>query len=249
MTLPVTTPLPPSEPLRLQANLSTRTADCPAPVRVGPRQMPILNFFFGFNGRVGRLAFAVGSTVASIIASVAIVMIGGNPFGTQPTLLLGAAALLLSVPMWALTVKRCHDLGMTGWWAIPPLASLPLAAHATELLTAATRDPGLLAEASMLAGIAAIACLASMWLTVKLCFFVGASGSNAFGPERTFAQSLFGDGTGTAGSETGPSWADTALATASAAPTSEAAAVRRAQATIALGPARQNATPAFGRRR
>ena len=211
--------------------------------------MALLSFFFAFNGRIGRLAFALGSTVAGIVSSVGMFMAGGNPFGTQPTLLLGAMGLLLSVPMWALTAKRCHDLGMTGWWAVPPLASMPLAAHATDLLAAATSNPSLMAEASALAAIAAIVCLVSMWLTVKLCFFVGASGSNAFGPERTYAQNLFGDGTGSETGETGPSWADTALAAAVTHPSSDVRTRPRAGAQLGLASAGGSATPPFGRRR
>ncbi len=212
--------------------------------------MPILNFFFGFNGRVGRMAFAIGSTVAGVVNSVGILMLGGNPFEIRTTLLLGAAAIVLSVPMWALTVKRFHDLGMSGWWAIPPFASLPLAAHATHLLTRSVNDPGLLAEASVVSAIAAIACLVGMGLSVKLCLFVGESGANAFGPERTFAQSLFGDGTGAVACETGPSWADKALAAAVVpVPKADTAATRGGGMILATASARHSAAPAFGRRR
>jgi uncharacterized membrane protein YhaH (DUF805 family) len=47
-----------------------------------------------------------------------------------PGLLLGAAWLFLLVPMLAVTARRLHDIGMTGWvmlvWFVPSVGSLIL---------------------------------------------------------------------------------------------------------------------------
>ena len=110
----------------------------------------MLNFFFGFNGRVRRSSYFFGALAAmclwtvlcvSLVAAIAVangavidpearsflvredVVIEGEPW-------MGIAfAALALLGLWsslALTVKRWHDVGMSGWFALltlPPFAN------------------------------------------------------------------------------------------------------------------------------
>lgn len=110
----------------------------------------MLNFFFGFKGRVRRSSYFFGAIGAmavwtvlcvSLVAAIAVangayidpeaqsflvsedVVIEGEPW-------MGVAfAVIALLGLWvslALTVKRWHDVGMTGWFALltlPPFAN------------------------------------------------------------------------------------------------------------------------------
>jgi uncharacterized membrane protein YhaH (DUF805 family) len=110
----------------------------------------VLNFFFGFEGRIRRSSYFFGALAAmclwsllcvSLVATVAVAN-GAHLDATSTSLVIddGAdwegSAWLLPVfgvlgllGLWsslALTVKRWHDVGMTGWFAIltlPPFAN------------------------------------------------------------------------------------------------------------------------------
>ena len=110
----------------------------------------MLNFFFGFEGRIRRSNYVFGALAAmclwsllcvSLVATVAVAN-GAHLDATSTSLVIddgadweGSACLLPVfgvlglVGLWsslALTVKRWHDVGMTGWFAIltlPPFAN------------------------------------------------------------------------------------------------------------------------------
>lgn len=110
----------------------------------------MLNFFFGFEGRIRRSNYFFGALAAmclwsvlcvSLIATVAVAN-GAHLDATSTSLVIddgadweGSAWLLPVfgvmglVGLWsslALTVKRWHDVGMTGWFAmltLPPFAN------------------------------------------------------------------------------------------------------------------------------
>lgn len=110
----------------------------------------MLNFFFGFEGRIRRSNYFFGALAAmclwsvlcvSLVATVAVAN-GAHLDATSTSLviddgaewegsawLLPVFAVLGLVGLWsslALTVKRWHDVGMTGWFAIltlPPFAN------------------------------------------------------------------------------------------------------------------------------
>lgn len=111
----------------------------------------MLNFFFGFNGRVRRSSYFFGAIAGmcawtvlcvSLVAAIAVangayidpeaqsflvredVVIDGEPW-------MGIAfAVIALLGLWvslALTVKRWHDVGQSGWFALltlPPFANL-----------------------------------------------------------------------------------------------------------------------------
>ncbi|MGE0698248.1 MAG: DUF805 domain-containing protein [Hyphomicrobiaceae bacterium] len=156
--------------------------------------MKAFQFFLGFQGRVDRMGFGLGTLVAAMVSNAALYLLGGKPFQIQPTPLLGALALVLSLPVWALTAKRYHDLGMSGWWSLLPFASVPLCLLGGIMLAVAVQQPGLMAQALLVLLLTLAALLLSMWHMVKLCFFKGTVGSNDFGPEPSLARDLLGSG-------------------------------------------------------
>lgn len=110
----------------------------------------MLNFFFGFHGRIRRSSYFFGALAAmclwtvlcvSSIAALAVAngaVVDGGAHGPVigddvnieggPWVGLGLAVLGL-IGLWssaALTVKRWHDVGMSGWFALltlPPFAN------------------------------------------------------------------------------------------------------------------------------
>ena len=109
----------------------------------------MLHFFFGFTGRIRRSSYFFGALAAmclwtilcvSAIAAIAVAsgatvetgsssfIIGDGDFDGSPWLPI-AFAILGLLGLWssaALTVKRWHVVGMTGWFALltlPPFAN------------------------------------------------------------------------------------------------------------------------------
>jgi uncharacterized membrane protein YhaH (DUF805 family) len=79
--------------------------------------------FFSARGRIGRLRYLAYSTGASLIHSLVAaegvrLAVG---FGS-PSLVVNVASLLaLGALLWfvAITgIKRCHDIGISGWWTV-----------------------------------------------------------------------------------------------------------------------------------
>jgi uncharacterized membrane protein YhaH (DUF805 family) len=111
----------------------------------------VFNFLFGFNGRVRRSSYFLGAIGAMLLWSVLCmvlfggflfansaqfdwsghgVILAGEPEDLQGGPVLGVLFLILAIlGLWAslaLTVKRWHDVGMTGWFALltlPPFAN------------------------------------------------------------------------------------------------------------------------------
>lgn len=97
-----------------------------------------MNFLFGFEGRVRRTSYLLGSIVANIVCSVilaSLVMTGlqiegdwtagdwealavdwaPNVFMALAGIVVGVAAFWITL---ALSVKRWHDVGVSGWFAL-----------------------------------------------------------------------------------------------------------------------------------
>jgi len=110
----------------------------------------VLNFFFGFEGRVRRSSYFFGALAAmclwsvlcvSVVAAIAVangahmdagatgLTIDGDGDNWDSAWALPVFGVLALIGLWssvALTVKRWHDVGMTGWFAIltlPPFAN------------------------------------------------------------------------------------------------------------------------------
>lgn len=76
--------------------------------------------FFSLDGRIGRRAFWIGFPAVLIALVMVDVLLGRTFLG--PILWLG-----LLFPLSAVLIKRLHDRGRTGWWALALAIPLPLA--------------------------------------------------------------------------------------------------------------------------
>lgn len=74
---------------------------------------------FSAQGRVGRLRYLAYSTGASLVYSLLIGLLGATLAGTSTATTI---TLLAYVPLLWFTVitgiKRCHDIGISGWWSL-----------------------------------------------------------------------------------------------------------------------------------
>lgn len=81
-------------------------------------QAVILGFanFFDFTGRSSRGAYwwwVLFSIIASLLAGIFDVLVLSNPEAVN---LSNAFAAATFIPSLALTVRRLHDVGRSGWW-------------------------------------------------------------------------------------------------------------------------------------
>lgn len=90
-------------------------------------------FGLDFQGRLGREAYLKATCcifiMASILVPASLTLSAERWGGPTMALALGLALLLTGFCMLRSTWMRCHDVGLSGKWALlPPLASLPIAA-------------------------------------------------------------------------------------------------------------------------
>ncbi|MBL8158613.1 DUF805 domain-containing protein [bacterium] len=95
------------------------------------------NALLSFDGRIGRVCFLVTNLIALVPAGFALLLIASgsaiaerNPHALTEgdrmlVLILSLIGLIIMLGvMWvavAITVKRLHDINMSGWWTIPLL--------------------------------------------------------------------------------------------------------------------------------
>jgi uncharacterized membrane protein YhaH (DUF805 family) len=75
--------------------------------------MSLFSLLFGFHGRIGRAHWWLG--MAIVAASVTSIVVGIGILRMHPIFFL-PSALLSTVPVFALGIKRLHDRDMTGWY-------------------------------------------------------------------------------------------------------------------------------------
>jgi uncharacterized membrane protein YhaH (DUF805 family) len=152
------------------------------------RAMAFFYYFFGFSGRIARLHWWVASLTLSFLASICFVgatmaLAAGMPLDLDmkdhgavlawlgnEAWKFGLAFLPCVIGQISLAVRRYHDRGKAGWWAL--LAFVPAA-----LWIASIPSPLLL----ILAVPASI--IVPIWQLVELGFLAGTPGSNDFGPD------------------------------------------------------------------
>lgn len=148
--------------------------------------MGLFRLFFGFDGRIGRLAYWFGLLVLILVSPFSIsAILSSDPFqeAFHAVRNLGLAglgwALGLLVPLAALNTKRLHDINKSG--LIGVLFYAPALLSAVTLFT----DWQLEAVNQMLSWTYAVAALfgvASAWFLFKLGFQAGTRGANKYGP-------------------------------------------------------------------
>jgi uncharacterized membrane protein YhaH (DUF805 family) len=160
--------------------------------------MSLTDLLFSFKGRINRkpwwLATVAVGLAASLLTAIleALARFSGetvvNPV-THEFERTGIFGLVISIialaNMWiafALSAKRLHDRGRTGWWLIWQLLILILAVILVVVAIAVRQEQGALWYA--LAGAAGLAAFViSVWLFVQIGFLRGTQGPNRFGPD------------------------------------------------------------------
>ena len=131
----------------------------------------------GFNGRINRAKFWLG-TVVSYLAFLSVFFVGGTisaATGLEPdeqslwTLAIGLVLVVFFIGC-ALAAKRLHDRNKSGWWTLV-LFVLPAVLQSA----APAGIPGLLAMI--------VAGAISIWALIELGFVEGTDGPNAYGPD------------------------------------------------------------------
>ena len=160
--------------------------------------MRLTELLFSFKGRIQRLywwvaTIAVGAAAGAItgILEVAAKSSGHsvvNPDTQQfeATGLFGIVVLLVGlVNLWinfALSVKRLHDRGRTGWWLVGQTLILAVAAVLVVVAIAVPKEQAPVWW--VLASVVGIVALAvSIWLFVEIGFLRGTQGPNRFGED------------------------------------------------------------------
>jgi len=143
--------------------------------------------FFGFNGRIGRLAYWFGLIVLVAASPFSWGAVFSNdPFHeavrlTRETGVAGLAwSLALLVPLAALNTKRLHDLGQSGL--------LGFLFYAPAAITAATFLTDWRPESNDALWYTQLAAwwfgAAGLWFLVRLGFYRGTRGDNKYGSAR-----------------------------------------------------------------
>ena len=77
--------------------------------REKPVEMDILAVLTSFSGRIGRKQFLIWYIPIWVLSLV---------LAMYDILVAGYYSLIMAWPLFALTTKRCHDLGSAGWFGL-----------------------------------------------------------------------------------------------------------------------------------
>jgi uncharacterized membrane protein YhaH (DUF805 family) len=132
---------------------------------------------FGFSGRLPRLRYFLLSLIPAAVAFATGIFLAMNAGAglavfSEPRLV---ACMVVLVLAWivglSLTVRRLHDLNLSGWWILA-IWIVPAALEAGAVQ--ALNNPQL---GSLLSSVASL--LIGLWL----CLAPGTRGANRFGPD------------------------------------------------------------------
>jgi uncharacterized membrane protein YhaH (DUF805 family) len=149
-------------------------------------------YFFHFDGRIGRLRYWLFIPVAAALMLVTYVLASlagsiGGPILAIIVEILGAVIFVTS--SFAVTVKRLHDRGKSAWWllvfyALPVVISVSwtIISHGVQStmslkpLVPGSQDPiGLV--------LSLVSDAIGLWALVELGFLRGTAGPNRYGPD------------------------------------------------------------------
>jgi uncharacterized membrane protein YhaH (DUF805 family) len=146
------------------------------------------HLFFGFQGRISRAPYWIGSLLLGITGGIAILGLTFNIGGIEAAT--GIPADILVIPVFgviaamifcslAISVKRLHDRNKSGWWMALFYGVSALQAGAEETGMAGTPDdPNALGVT-----LAALSIVVGLWFLVELGFLKGTPGDNDYGPD------------------------------------------------------------------
>ena len=103
----------------------------PSSLELPPDPLEPWALFFGLRGRISRRSFWLYGVLAMLglsLALMALLQIAGLPAELSE----GVANLLLAWPSIAISVKRWHDRGYSGWWVL--VALIPIIGWAWMLI-------------------------------------------------------------------------------------------------------------------
>lgn len=85
------------------------------------------NHYMDFNGRASRKEYWMYTLVVAILSVILVILVNIS----EVFYLLYTIFILINIiPTWALSVRRLHDIGKTGWWLlvnlIPVIGSIIL---------------------------------------------------------------------------------------------------------------------------
>lgn len=137
-----------------------------------PAPLPWWHLWFSLRGRATRLDYWVGWVLPLVAVYAAMFWLMTSGSGSPWLLVVVPLALLWST--FAVTAKRCHDLGRSWWflaiwWVIPSLLQMLAALHS--------------AFPPVVVFLAFLALIGWLWGTVELGFLRGTVGANAYGDD------------------------------------------------------------------
>ncbi len=94
--------------------------------------------YFDFSGRAVRseywwfVLFVLASNLA--LSAIEQMTWSADPSGVEPTILTSMFALATLIPTLAVTARRLHDIGRSGWWQTLPYAAAPVSLAAAYVL-------------------------------------------------------------------------------------------------------------------
>jgi uncharacterized membrane protein YhaH (DUF805 family) len=127
-------------------------------------------FFFGFSGRISRSQFWLG--VLAVVLAIAVML--GIAFWSGYPLLALPLIVAVFVATYALTVKRLHYRGKSGWWALIFIFIPGMLDRLTDRLTEDTPLWWVLVL---------IGSVLTIWGLIELGFRRGTDGDNDYGPD------------------------------------------------------------------
>lgn len=78
--------------------------------------MNLLRLFFSFYGRIGRARYWAGWAAAYAVIAIAMVVWALLPSSDTVSFVVGLICLTCVFTLIPVSVKRLHDLDITGWW-------------------------------------------------------------------------------------------------------------------------------------
>jgi uncharacterized membrane protein YhaH (DUF805 family) len=87
-------------------------------------RVALIEKFATFNGRARRSEYWYFQLFAGVVAGVAMVLMGMNEDSLAVISLVSIVVLALFVPSLAVTVRRLHDTGRSGWFYLVALVPI-----------------------------------------------------------------------------------------------------------------------------